>query len=55
MSIDTRTPPQAIDAEQALLGAVIVRNERFEEAAEIVSREDVYRESHACIWDAIVA
>ncbi len=55
MSIDTRPPPQAIEAEQALLGAVIVHNERFDEAAEIVGRHDFYRESHACIWDVIAA
>jgi replicative DNA helicase len=55
MSIETRIPPQAIEAEQALLGAVIVRNERFEEAADIISRGDFYHGSHACISDAIVA
>lgn len=41
-----RVPPQNIEAEQAVLGAVLLEREALYSAAEIVVPEDFYRQSH---------
>lgn len=41
-----RVPPQNIEAEQAVLGAVLLEKDALTAAAEIVIPEDFYRQSH---------
>lgn len=48
--IDARVFPQAIDAERALLGGVIMEPRQIEECAEIVQPTDFYRPDHAALW-----
>ncbi|MEN2985818.1 MAG: replicative DNA helicase [Thermodesulfovibrionaceae bacterium] len=55
--IDTavdRLPPQSIEAEQAVLGAVLLEGEAITKAIEVVSPEDFYRESHRKIYTAML-
>lgn len=49
-----RLPPQSIEAEQSVLGAVLLDNEAISKALEIISTEDFYRESHRRIFDAMI-
>jgi len=49
-----RVPPQNIDAEVALLGAVLLRNRALDDVQEILTKEDFYQRGHQLIWDAIV-
>jgi replicative DNA helicase len=42
-----------VDAERTVLGAVLVDNAAFNSAAELLVREDFYRESHRRIFDAM--
>jgi replicative DNA helicase len=45
--------PSNADAERTVLGAVLVDNAAFNSAAEILTRDDFYRESHRRIFDAM--
>jgi replicative DNA helicase len=47
--------PHSADAERTVLGAVLVDNAAFNSAAEILTRDDFYRESHRRIFEAMAA
>lgn len=49
-----RIPPNNIDAEIALLGAVLLRNKALDEAQGILVKEDFYQRGHQLIWDGIM-
>jgi len=48
-----RTLPHNAEAEKTVLGAVLVDNSAFNSAAEILTREDFYRDSHRRIFEAM--
>jgi replicative DNA helicase len=50
-----RTLPHSLDAERSVLGAILLRNEAFNEAAEVVDADDFYREAHRRIFNKMVA
>jgi replicative DNA helicase len=50
-----RVPPQNLEAEQSVLGAVLLDNDAINQALEILSAEDFYRESHREIFRAMVS
>jgi len=50
-----RVPPQNIEAEQSVLGAILLDNEAINQAIEILTAEDFYRESHREIFRAMAA
>lgn len=52
-SID-RLPPQSLEAEQAVLGAIILEGESITKAIEILSPEDFYREAHKKIYNSML-
>lgn len=52
-SID-RLPPQSLEAEQAVLGAIILEGESITKAIEILSPEDFYSERHRRIYQAML-
>src|SRR5919205_2312996 len=45
-----KTPPHSIEAEQSLLGALLLDNQAFDRVADLVSGEDFYRDDHRRIW-----
>jgi replicative DNA helicase len=47
--------PSNPDAERTVLGAVLVDNAAFNSAAEILNRDDFYREAHRRVFDAMAA
>jgi replicative DNA helicase len=49
-----RVPPQNLEAEQSVLGAILLENEGINQALEILTAEDFYRESHREIFRAMV-
>ena len=49
-----KLPPQNIEAEQSVLGAIMIENDAFPKIIEIITREDFYRESHRKIFDAMI-
>ena len=48
-----RVPPQNLEAEQSVLGAILLENEAINQALEVLSSEDFYRESHREIFRAM--
>jgi replicative DNA helicase len=50
-----RLPPQNLDAEQSILGAILIDNEALPKALEIIDPEDFYKNSHRKIFDAMIA
>lgn len=45
-----KTPPHSIEAEQSLLGALLLDNQAWDRVADLVSAEDFYRDDHRRIW-----
>src|SRR3954462_14407274 len=45
-----KTPPHSIEAEQSLLGALLLDNQAFDRVADLVVAEDFYRDDHRRIW-----
>lgn len=54
-SVKERSLPHNAEAERTVLGAVLVDNAAFNSAAEVLSRDDFYREAHRRIFDAMAA
>lgn len=50
-----RLPPQNIEAEQSVLGAIILDNEALPKAIEALSPDDFYRETHRRLYKSIIA
>ncbi|MDO4791972.1 MAG: replicative DNA helicase [Buchananella hordeovulneris] len=50
-----RTPPQDIEAEQSVLGAMLLSKEAISEVSEVLRVEDFYRPVHAMIFDVIIS
>ena len=50
-----RVPPQSLEAEQSLLGSMLLDKDAAESALEMVTAEDFYRDSHRQIYQAIKA
>ena len=45
-----KVPPHSIEAEQSLLGALLLDNQAFDRVADLVSAEDFYRDDHRRIF-----
>lgn len=52
--IEERVPPQNIEAEQAVLGAMLIDKEAIAKATEVLSAYDFYREAHRVIFSAML-
>ncbi|TAH19332.1 MAG: replicative DNA helicase [Cytophagales bacterium] len=57
-SIDSfggKMPPQAIELEEAVLGALMLEKNALNEVIDLLTPEIFYKEAHKCIYDAIRA
>ncbi len=45
-----KLPPHSVEAEQSLLGALLIDNQAFDRVADLVSADDFYRDDHRRIW-----
>ena len=50
-----RLPPHSIEAEQSLLGGLLIDNAAWERVADVVGEADFYRDDHRIIYRAIAA
>jgi replicative DNA helicase len=48
--LSLKVPPHSIEAEQSLLGALLLDNQAFDRVADLVTAEDFYRDDHRRIW-----
>ena len=49
-----KTPPQAVDIEEAVLGAIMIEKDAIHEVIELIKPESFYKEAHAKIYKAIL-
>lgn len=49
-----RVPPQNIEAEQSVLGAMLIDKEAIAKTTEVLTSDDFYREAHRVIFNAII-
>jgi replicative DNA helicase len=49
-----RLPPQNLEAEQSVLGAILLENDAIAKALELISENDFYRTAHRKIYRAMV-
>ena len=45
-----KVPPHSVEAEQSLLGGLLLDNDSFDRVADVVSGDDFYRDDHRRIW-----
>ena len=50
-----RTLPHNLEAEKSVLGAILIQNEAFNHAAELIDSRDFFRDAHRRIFDQMVA
>ncbi len=53
MSFDPKLPPQNIEAEQSILGALLLDKEAWDQVSDIITATDFYRPSHQKLFTAI--
>jgi replicative DNA helicase len=49
-----RIPPQSMEAEQSILGGILIDNQALPRVMEIIEPEDFYKEAHRKIYEAIL-
>lgn len=49
-----RVPPQNVEAEQSVLGAMMIEREAISRVSELIRPEDFYREAHRLIYTAML-
>ncbi|MBU1167055.1 replicative DNA helicase [Patescibacteria group bacterium] len=52
--IDQSLPPQNIEAEESVLGSLMIDKEAIIKIADIVKAEDFYKESHGAVFEAMI-
>src|SRR6266550_3791339 len=53
--VSERTLPHNLEAERSVLGAILLHNDAFNLAAEVIDSEDFFRDAHRRIFDRMVA
>ena len=49
-----RIPPQNLDAEQAVLGSILLKDKSFSTALELITPSDFYKDGHRIIFEAMI-
>ncbi len=50
-----KLPPQNIEAEQSVLGGILIENEAVNKVMEILTADDFYRDAHSRIFNALIS
>ncbi len=54
VSADERTLPHNLEAERSVLGAILIHNDAFNIAAELIDSRDFFRDAHRRVFDKMV-
>ena len=54
-NLEALTPPHSLEAEQSLLGALLIDGTAWDQVADVVRCEDFYRPDHRLIFEALAA
>jgi len=49
-----KVPPHNVEAEQAILGGILINNDAMNQVVDILSLDDFYRESHAALFEGMI-
>jgi replicative DNA helicase len=49
-----KVPPQNLEAEQSVLGGILIENEAVNKVLEILTPEDFYRDAHRKIFESLI-
>jgi len=49
-----KVPPHNIEAEQAILGGILMNNDAMNQVTDVLSHDDFYREAHVALFDGMV-
>ena len=49
-----KLPPQNVEAEQSVLGGILIENESINKVMEILASDDFYRDAHRKIFNALI-
>lgn len=49
-----KVPPHNVEAEQAILGGILINNDAMNQAMDFLSSDDFYREAHMALFDGMV-
>ncbi len=52
--VSPKVPPQNLEAEQSVLGALMLDKEAIVQVADILTPKDFYKPSHATVYDAVI-
>ena len=52
--MEGRIPPHSVEAERAVLGAILLNEDAFDTVSSLVKAEDFYRDNHRVIYEALV-
>ncbi len=55
VAVPDRTLPHSLDAEKSVLGAILIHNEAFNHAAELIDSRDFFRDAHRRIFEKMIA
>jgi replicative DNA helicase len=50
-----KVPPSNLDAEQSILGSVLINNDSLNQVVDILAADDFYREAHSALFEGMVA
>ena len=53
-SLIKRVPPHSMEAEQSVLGAMLMDRDAITTAAELISGQDFYQSAYGVVFDAVV-
>ena len=54
-TVSLKVPPHSVEAEQSVLGGLMLNNEAWFDLVEIVAAHDFYRPQHQIIFEAMMA
>ena len=49
-----KVPPHNLEAEQAIVGGILINNDALNQVVDVLSREDFYKEAHALIYEGML-
>ena len=49
-----RVPPQNLEAEQAVLGSILLKDKSFSTVLELITSNDFYKDAHRAIFEAMI-
>jgi len=52
---DLRLPPQSVEAEQSILGSMMIDNRCIDDVCDLINADNFYRSDHRLIFDAVVS